>query len=111
MSIEATLRGNRCLDGKMVDEVLMACFRSTSDRSEMAMASDYLSALLTTEKYQRRNQILLKERVFVTFDNLLAHCRSRAYAARPDASRPRHGGRRAWSRSPAPGVWRRASSM
>jgi RimJ/RimL family protein N-acetyltransferase len=27
--IEATLRGNRCLDGKMVDEVLMACFRST----------------------------------------------------------------------------------
>ena len=38
------------------------------------MASDYLSALLKTEKYQRRNQILLKERVFVTFDNLLAHC-------------------------------------
>jgi RimJ/RimL family protein N-acetyltransferase len=25
--IEATLRGNRCLDGQMVDEVLMACFR------------------------------------------------------------------------------------
>ena len=36
------------------------------------MASDYLSTLLTTEKYQRPNQILLKERVFVTFDNLLA---------------------------------------
>jgi SAM-dependent methyltransferase len=41
----------------------------------MAMASDYLSALLKTAKYERRNQIVLKERVFVTFDNLLAHCR------------------------------------
>jgi SAM-dependent methyltransferase len=39
------------------------------------MASDYLSALLKTEKYRRENQILLKERVFTTFDNLLAHCR------------------------------------
>lgn len=37
------------------------------------MASDYLSTLLTTEKYRRDNQILLKERVFVSFDNLLAH--------------------------------------
>ncbi len=36
------------------------------------MANDYLSTLLTTEKYQRHNQVLLKERVFVTFDNLLA---------------------------------------
>ena len=27
--IEGTLRGNRCLDGRMVDEVLMACFRTT----------------------------------------------------------------------------------
>ena len=37
------------------------------------MANEYLTTLLTTEKYQRTNQILLKERVFVTFDNLLAH--------------------------------------
>jgi RimJ/RimL family protein N-acetyltransferase len=28
--IEATLRGNRCLDGRMVDEVLMACFRNAT---------------------------------------------------------------------------------
>lgn len=27
--IEATLRGNRCLDGRMVDEVLMACFHTS----------------------------------------------------------------------------------
>ncbi len=25
--VEATLRGHRCLDGQMVDEVLMACFQ------------------------------------------------------------------------------------
>ena len=37
------------------------------------MASEYLSTLLATEKYQPRNQLLLKERVFVTLDNLLAH--------------------------------------
>lgn len=37
------------------------------------MANSYLSTLLTTEKYQRHNQVLLKERVLVTFDNLLVY--------------------------------------
>lgn len=37
------------------------------------MALDYLSTLLTTDKYQKANQIALKQRVFTTFDNLLEH--------------------------------------
>ncbi len=28
--VEATLSGHRCLDGRMVDEVQMACFRNAS---------------------------------------------------------------------------------
>ncbi len=38
------------------------------------MASNYLSTLLKSEKYRPAMQAVLKERVFVTFDNLLAHC-------------------------------------
>ncbi|MEM7746913.1 MAG: class I SAM-dependent methyltransferase [Pseudomonadota bacterium] len=42
------------------------------------MNNNYLSTLLATDKYDRQNQIVLKDRVYRTFDALLQHTGRRA---------------------------------